>query len=288
MEIVEQAHAKINLFLAVPDKRADGYHELLTVFQSLRLHDTLKFAERADGRLKLVCNDPDLPSGPDNLVWRAAELLRRHYGVSSGAEVLLEKNIPVAAGLGGGSSDAAAALRGLSRLWRLPEENEILYALAATLGADVPFCLRGGTALGSGRGDVLAALPACPHYHVLLINPGFAVSTARVYAELNLEEVRRHPDPARLCRAIGSGDRGQIGPLLYNALETATFRLFPEVAKLKQKLTAGGPALMSGSGPTVFLLLEERGPALELAREAGEQGLRAWLTETWSGGGEDV
>ncbi len=288
MEVVERAHAKINLYLAVLDRRPDGYHELLTVFQSLKLHDTLKFAERADGRLKLICNAPDLSPGPDNLVWRAAELLRRHYGVSSGAEMQLEKNIPVAAGLGGGSSDAAAALRGLARLWRLPEEKEALYALAATLGADVPFCLRGGTALGSGRGDVLTTLPACPHYHVLLVNPGFAVSTARVYAELTLEEVRRHPDPARLFRAIGSGDRGQIGHLLYNALETATFRLFPEVAKLKKELAAGGPALMSGSGPTVFLLLEEHETALELAREAGEQGLRAWLTETWSGGGENV
>lgn len=288
MKIIERAHAKINLYLAILARRPDDYHELLTILQSLKLHDTLKFSARADGRLLLSCSDPDLPLGPDNLVWRAAELLRRHYKISSGAEVLLEKNIPVAAGLGGGSSDAAAALRGLSRLWQLPAENEVLYSLAASLGADVPFCLQGGTVLGSGRGDVLAALPPCPHYYVLLVNPGFTVSTAKVYAELNLEEVRRYPDATRICRAIGAGNREQIGRLLYNALETSTFRLFPEVGKIKQSLACSGPALMSGSGPTVFLLLEDKKTAHELARAACEQGLRAWLTETWSGGVEDV
>lgn len=288
MEIIERAHAKINLYLAVLNRRADGYHELLTVFQSLKLHDTLRFNARADGRLLLSCNDPDLPTGPDNLVWRAAELLRRHYQVNSGAEVLLEKNIPVAAGLGGGSSDAAAALRGLSRLWQLPAEQEVLYALAARLGADVPFCLQGGTVLGSGRGDELAVLPPCPHYHVLLVNPGFPVSTAKVYSELAPEEVRRYPDPAVLCRALESGDREQIKRSLYNALETVTFRIFPEVARLKKRLAGSGPALMSGSGPTVFLLLEERQTALELARAVKEEGLCAWLTETRERGGDHV
>jgi 4-diphosphocytidyl-2-C-methyl-D-erythritol kinase len=288
LEIIERAHAKINLYLAVLDRRADGYHELLTVFQSLKLHDTLRFNARADGRLMLSSNNPALPTGPDNLVWRAAELLRRHYQVNSGAEVLLEKTIPVAAGLGGGSSDAAAALRGLSRLWQLPVEQEVLYALAAGLGADVPFFLQGGTALGSGRGDVLTALPACPHYHVLLVNPGFAVSTAKIYRELELEQVRRYPDPALLCRALESGDREQIRRSLYNALETVTFRLFPEVAELKKELTAGGPALMSGSGPTVFLLLDEHQPALELARAVREEGMCAWLTETQERGGIHV
>lgn len=288
MKIIERAHAKINLFLAVLARRPDDYHEVLTILQSLKLHDTLQFSARADDRILLSCSDAELPLGPDNLVWRAAELLRRHYKISSGAEVLLEKNIPVAAGLGGGSSDAAATLRGLSRLWQLPAENEVLYKLAVSLGADVPFCLQGGTVLGSGRGDVLAALPSCPHYYVLLINPGFTVSTAKVYEQLNLEEVRWYPEADRLCRAIGAGDRELIGRSLYNALETSTFRLFPEVGKLKQKLACSGPALMSGSGPTVFLLLEEKKTALELARAASGQGLRAWLTETWSGGMDDV
>jgi len=287
LEVVERAYAKINLYLAVLGRRDDGYHELLTVFQSLKLHDTLKFAARSDGRIRLSSTARDLPLGPDNLVWRAAELLRRHYGVSSGAEVLIEKNIPVAAGLGGGSSDAAAALRGLSRLWRLPEENEVLHSLAANLGADVPFCLRGGTALGLGRGDVLTALPACPPYQVLLVNPGFAVSTARIFAALDPEEVRACPDSAQLCQAIRSGEPEQIKSLLYNALETATFRLFPEVARLRQKLSACGPALMSGSGPTVFLLPGERGTALKLARAFRKEGLLCWLTETQERGGEN-
>jgi len=288
LEVLERAHAKINLFLEVLGKRPDGYHELRTIFQSLKLHDTLSFTAREDGRLVLHCSDPSLPLGPENLVWRAADLLRRYYGISAGAEVMIEKNIPVAAGLGGGSSDAAAALRGFSRLWRLPREGKVLASLAAELGADVPFCLQGGTAVGRGRGDVLERLPACPHFYVVLVNPGVAVSTARVYAELKAEELRQGSEYEALRQAIVAGDRERIGRLLFNALETVTFRLFPAVANLKQKVAATGHTLMCGSGATLFVLLDDSLEALKLACDIGEEGLHAWYTETWSGGGANV
>ncbi|MDW7651975.1 MAG: 4-(cytidine 5'-diphospho)-2-C-methyl-D-erythritol kinase, partial [Bacillota bacterium] len=180
MLISENAHAKINLTLDILGKRPDGYHELRTVYQSLALCDTLRFLPSPDGSITLGCDVPGIPLSDDNLAIRAARMLGSHYGVTKGVHIELVKRIPMAAGLAGGSSDAAAALRGLVRFWQLPHEKDVLNALAARLGSDVPFCLAGGTAIGTGRGEQVTALPSCPHFYVVLSNPGFAESTAEV------------------------------------------------------------------------------------------------------------
>lgn len=280
MHLAELAHAKVNLSLDILGRRADGYHDLLTVFQSLRLHDKLLVTERDDEMISLTCDDPLVPVGPENLVWRAADLLKSHYGINCGVHIAIQKNIPVAAGLGGGSSDAAAVLRALVRLWRLPPERDVLYNLAAGIGADVPFCLEGGTSLGRGRGDIIEHLPPCPHFYVVLANPGFAVPTAAVYKAFRMDDIDRHPDTAGICRAIAGGDRDLIGSSLANVLETATFRLYPRVRVLKEKMKPAGFTLMSGSGPTVFSLFKNKNDGEKLFKFLLAEGINAWFTET--------
>lgn len=283
MQVRENAYAKINLTLDVLGKRPDGYHEILTVFQTLALHDTLYFEDISDGEVDLSCSTAALPEGPANLAWRAAQLFREHYGIKSGVHITLEKNIPVAAGLGGGSSDAAAVLRGLLRFWHLSADKDELMLIAQKLGSDVPFCLEGGTALGRGRGERLERIAPCPHFFVVLANPGFAVSTAAVYGAFNAEKVPLRPDTVQMCEAIENRDRQVIISLLGNVLETATFRLFPEVRLLKDKLGLSGNALMCGSGPTVFTLLDNKEDALLLCSRLQKDGIRAWCTETFPG-----
>jgi 4-diphosphocytidyl-2-C-methyl-D-erythritol kinase len=280
MHLAELAHAKVNLSLDILGRRADGYHDLLTVFQSLRLHDRLLVSKRDDEKISLTCDDPLLPAGPENLVWRAADLLKSHYKINCGVHIAIQKNIPVAAGLGGGSSDAAAVLRALVRLWQLPSERDVLTNLAAGIGADVPFCLEGGTALGRGRGDIIEHLPPCPHFYVVLANPGFAVPTAAVYKAFRMDDIRQHPDTDGICRAIAGGDRDLIGSNLANVLETATFRLYPRVRFLKEKMKPAGFTLMSGSGPTVFSLLKNKNDAEKLYKFLLAEGIKSWLTET--------
>jgi 4-diphosphocytidyl-2-C-methyl-D-erythritol kinase len=281
--VEERAWAKINLTLDILRKRADGYHELLTVFQTLALHDTLSLRLNNTGIITLSVGDAPLPTDGTNIAGRAARLLQQQYGVNAGVHINLEKKIPIAAGLGGGSSDAAAVLRGLVRLWRLPLERDTLYSLAETLGSDVPFCLEGGTALGRGRGEKVEILPPCPHFFVVLANPGFAVSTATVYQAFRLHETRERPDTEGMCAAVASGDRSAVSTHLKNVLETATFPLFPQVAELKNRMSLAGSALMCGSGPTVFALLHDRGKAVKLYRALQKEGLNAWLTQTVTG-----
>lgn len=280
MLVAEKAYAKLNLILDVAGKRPDGYHNLRTVFQSLTLHDTLVFSQRKDSRIVIAGNVPGLPTDSSNLVWRAAERLRHTYGTQQGVTVELVKNIPIAAGLGGGSSDAAAALRGLVRLWGLPSEPDVLLSLAAELGSDVPFCLAGGTSLGLGRGELLEELPPCPFYYVVLANPGFPVSTAQVFQCLQPKELAPHPDVAGLVRAIREGDRSGMEERLANVLERPTFRLFPAVEQLKIRMEAHGPSLMCGSGPTVFTLFSDADKANHLHADLLGQGIDAWRTET--------
>ncbi|EEG76610.1 4-(cytidine 5'-diphospho)-2-C-methyl-D-erythritol kinase [Dethiobacter alkaliphilus] len=285
----EKANAKINLVLDVLGKRDDGYHEISTVFQSLDLSDTLTFESRSEG-IGLSSNAPALPLNKDNLIWQAAHLLQSHYGVSGGVHIHLHKRIPVAAGLGGGSSDAAAALRGLVRFWHLPWESEVLYALAAQLGSDVAFCLQGGTALGSGRGEILQPLPACPHFYVVLANPGFAVSTAKVYQAFVPDGPNR-TGAGGLVAALEAGAREEVKCGLENALERSTFSLYPKVRRLKERMQKTAPSLMCGSGPTVFALFDTKEDAAKLCEQLKAEGISAWLTETVSaslGGGENV
>lgn len=271
------APAKINLTLEILYRRADGYHQLRTVLQELALADTILLDEAPEGRLEFFCDDPRLPLDEANLACRAAVLLQDAYAPGRGARISLQKKIPVAAGLGGGSSDAAAVLKGLNRFWGLDLPREKLHGLAARLGSDVPFFLYGSTALGEGRGDIIHPLPSFPHAFVLLAClPQAALSTPLVYRALNWEKNNKGEKTSLFVRLLkerleqenSSEDLFErLLGLMVNDLEAAAFKLLKELIPLKQRLRQLGLAtLLSGSGPTMFAV--SRDPdKLNAARE---------------------
>lgn len=250
---VVRAHAKINLTLDVLSRRADGYHEVETIMQSIALHDLLEFSP-APEEIIIMVEGEGVPPGEDNLVYRAAELLRRYTGTGKGALIRLVKAIPVAAGLGGGSSDAATALKVLNHLWDLKLGFTELSLLAQKLGADVPFFLAGGTALARGIGELIEPLPPAPVMGLVLVKPPFAVSTAAVYRNFCPGRVGRRPDNMAMTGAVKRKNIPGIAAHLANVLEPVTAAMHPEVVTIKEKLLAAGAlgVLMSGSGPTVF------------------------------------
>ena len=250
------AYAKINLTLAVTGRRADSYHELASVMQTVSLADTLSLLPAAD--LSLDCDRSDL-GGDDNLVLRAGRLLGR------GGQFTLRKRIPVAAGLGGGSSDGALALRLLDGVYGLGLSAGDLLAAAAELGSDVPFFLHGGTALVEGRGERVTPLPDRPRQWLVLLNPGVPLSTAAVFGELRVEEYAT-PSPA-----AGGEGWGEATTFLSNSLEAPARRLEPRIGECAARLGAAGlsRALLSGSGPTVFGLASGEGEARRVAGQTG-------------------
>lgn len=267
MAVTLKAHAKINLTLDVLSRRSDGYHEVEMIMQSIGLHDTLVF-ETSRGDIKLTITGLPVPGEPDNLVLKAAQLLQKHSGSGLGAEIHLAKEIPVAAGLAGGSTDAAATLLGLNQLWKLGLERDELMALAAQLGADVAFCLQGGTAIARGIGEILSPLPPAPRFGVLLVKPSFGVSTKEVYQGLNLDNISLRPNAKAMVKALGSRDLGQVSTELINVLESVTIKMKPEINEHKTRLKEAGcqGVLMSGSGPTIFGLTSDMPEAEEIAR----------------------
>jgi 4-diphosphocytidyl-2-C-methyl-D-erythritol kinase len=281
-----KARAKINLTLDVLGKRPDGYHEVEMVMQSIGLYDCLEFTPVSEG-ITILVEGGDLPAGEDNLVHRAASCIRTHGGIRNGIEIRLKKSIPVAAGLGGGSADAAATLAGLNTIWGLGLTLRELMLLGEQLGSDVPFCLMEGTALARGRGEKLMRLPPCPSLGLVLVKPSFGVSTAAVYQACSPGKLKNKPGSGDMVEAIKKRDPGVIAERLYNALEPVTFAMHPEVLVIKEKLLEAGAlgALMSGSGPTVFGLTgdlrEARGVAGRYQKLAGEQVL---ITRTWNSG----
>jgi 4-diphosphocytidyl-2-C-methyl-D-erythritol kinase len=252
--------AKINLTLRVLGRRAnDGYHELETIFQSISLCDELTFSPRDDARLELLCDAPGIPADETNLVYRAGVALRARYGVSRGARVELGKKIPAGGGLGGGSSNAAVALVGLARLWEIETERQTLAGIGAGLGADVPFFLTGGTALGTGRGTDIHPLTDLPQKYLLLITPGVHVSTAEAYKSLNAPALTKPLSPANLTVSrVQAGISGSLHAVLENDFERVVYRLYPEIERARTSLIAAGAskALLSGSGASVFALFD--------------------------------
>jgi 4-diphosphocytidyl-2-C-methyl-D-erythritol kinase len=264
--LTEKAQAKINLTLDVLHKRPDGYHEVEMVMQTVDLSDHLQFQERSDGEIVLTCTAPYIPLDQRNLVYQAAQLMRETYGITKGLHIHIEKRIPVAAGLAGGSSDAAATLRGLNRLWNLGLSLDELAELGAKIGSDVPFCIYGGTAIARGRGEKIERLPNVAPTWVVLVKPPIAVSTADVYGRLRADEIEHHPSTEAMVAALQTGDVKVISSQLGNVLEGVTFAMYPEVERLKQQLLKFGAqgALMSGSGPTLFALVEREQKAVRI------------------------
>jgi len=262
----QKAYAKINLALDVIGKRPDGFHEVSMIMQAISLHDTVGLSLRNSG-ISLACDKDDLPSDDSNLAYRAADLLRRECGATQGVHIQLTKRIPMAAGLAGGSSDAAAVLRGLNELWRLALTPVELEALAARLGSDVPFCLWGGTVQATGRGEQLEPLPDFAGFGVVLAHPAIAVSTAWVYGRFQLGQASGSRDRGFIRRAVEQNQFQSVAANLYNALETVTMPAHPQIGEIKTALVQAGACgvLMSGSGPTVFGLTPDLNSARQLA-----------------------
>jgi len=281
--VVLRTPAKVNLVLEVLGKRPDGYHELSTVMQAVDLFDRLTV--EAAGTITLETSDPDLPTDDRNLVMRAARLLRETAGVEAGARILLDKRIPVAAGLGGGSSDAAATLWGLNRLWGLRWRRERLVALAVRLGMDVPFFLGRGRALGTSRGEVLKPLPGVGGYAMVLVNPGVGLSTQEVYGRVP-QGWRAEADGTKLMLdALKRRNVVRVAAALTNHLELWVEPVMPVIGRMKAALLAAGAlgAAMSGSGPTVFGLARSLDQARQIQRRVNRAGWSAWAVRTNSG-----
>ena len=261
-----EGNAKINLTLDILGKRPDGYHEVAMVMQSIGLHDTIEMDKAKEG-IALSINVPWLRADEKNLAWRAAALMQQEYGLRGGVRMRLTKRIPVAAGLAGGSADAAAVLRGMDRLYKLGLSDDQLCELGARLGSDIPFCLRRGTMLATGRGEVLTRLADMPETWVVLAKPRISVSTAWAYQNYDEQGAEQHPDNERIQQEIARGNRKGVAKLLCNVLESVTIKRYAVISRYKELMMEQGAmaSMMSGSGPTVFGLAESRGTANKIA-----------------------
>lgn len=272
---------KVNLYLRIVGKRSDGYHELETVMAPLDFGDTLTFEPLSSG-ITLRCDNPSLPTDDSNLVVRAAKRLAECFGVKRGAAITLVKRAPLAAGIGGGSSNAAFTLLGLNRLWELNATKAQLGEVAAALGSDINFFLEGGVALCRGRGERVEPVPCRLAAHVLLVNPGFGISTKWAYeswAKAAAGLTAAPPDVSVLLRALAENDLAGVGAGMYNSLEAPSVGKFPVLELLKRRMRDAGAAgaMMSGSGASVFGLFARKTDAEEAAAQIRAQfGPSAW------------
>ncbi len=251
------AHAKINLSLDVLSRREDGYHNLQMIMQTIQLHDTVNVSEIQTG-IEIQCQAPYVPNNSSNIAYKAAELLLGSYKINKGVRIVIDKKIPVAAGLAGGSSDAAAVLKGINTLFNLGIELSELMKIGKTIGADVPYCLLGGTALAEGIGEKLTPIKPLENIPLVLVKPKIGVSTAWVYKNLNLDNINNRPDTKELITAIEEGNIRFVAENMSNVLESVTAPRYSIIDKIKKDLTDKGAigSMMSGSGPTVFGIFE--------------------------------
>lgn len=264
------ANAKINLTLDILGTREDGYHEVAMIMQEISLHDTLSMGKINQGislTIAIEGQKGTLPADESNLCWKAATLVQKEYNLQEGVEIHLTKRIPMAAGLAGGSADAAAVLKGMNHLFRLGMTEARLCELGARLGSDIPFCIMGGTMLATGRGEILTRLPSFPRFSVVLAKPPVGVSTAWAYKTYDAGYDGPHPDNEAMLEAIHGGDAHKAAGLLCNVLEGVTETEHPVIADYKRLMMEHGAmaSMMSGSGPTVFGLVREKQQAWHLA-----------------------
>ena len=261
-----QANAKINLTLDILGTRDDGYHEVAMVMQEVSLHDNL-YMEKTDGGIELEIPGSDLPADNTNLCYRAAALLMEERGLNAGVKITLDKHIPIAAGLAGGSSDAAAVLKGMNQLYELKLSEEKLCELGARLGSDIPFCIMGGTMLSTGRGEILERLPDFPEVDIVLAKPKVGVSTAWAYKTYDAGYTGPHPDNKAMIKAIEQGDILSASKLLCNVLESVTIKKHAIIDRYKKEMLDKGAlaSMMSGSGPTVFGIAPDASVAEKMA-----------------------
>lgn len=267
-EMELKARAKINLGLDVVRKRADGYHEVRMIMQMIHLYDKITLRQMGEPGIRVITNLAYLPVNEDNLVYRAAKLLMDEFHVTDGLEIVLQKYIPVAAGMAGGSSDAAAVMVGVNRMFHLGLTKKQLMERGVKIGADVPFCIMRGTALAEGIGEILTPLPSMPHCSLVIAKPKIHVSTKFVYENLKVNELEKHPDIDGQVQALRDGNLEQLVSNMGNVLESVTIPAYPVIDEIKKVMIHHGAmgAMMSGSGPTVFGIFEQEEKAQEVCR----------------------
>ncbi len=286
-KLLLKARAKINLALDVCRRLENGYHEVKMVMQTVDIFDELEFKKRTDPDIILSVNSRDyLGDLENNLIFRAAKLMKQRYGIQQGIEIRLKKNIPVAAGMAGGSTDAAATMTALNDMFDLGLTRQQLMESALELGADIPFCILGGTALAEGIGEKLTPLPPPPEASLLIVKPPIMVSTKHVYESLRVDMLERHPDIDGMVNALRQGDLKGITSRMENVMETVTVRDYPIITDIKKMMLGNGAAnaLMSGSGPSIFgIFLEERAAraaAVYIEQTLGTKGIKAQVNVT--------
>ncbi len=276
MEKLElKALGKINLGLDILGRRENGYHDVRMVMQTVYLYDRVILKKRKEPGIFLTCNLPFLPVNKNNIAYQAAQLLMEEFGLPGGIEIILEKHIPVSAGMAGGSANAAAVLYGINRLYGLDLDEEELKKRGVALGADVPYCIMRGTVLAEGIGEILSPLPPMPRCHILVAKPPFSASTKVVYKKIDEKGVSSHPDIDAIIAGLESGDIEKIASNMGNALEQVMLEDYPVLGEIKSEMKRRGAlgAMMSGSGPTVFGIFKERRHAKEAAAQLREKNL---------------
>ena len=255
---IARSYAKINLTLDITGKRADGYHNVEMIMQTVSLFDLI-IIDKTSGEIGISTNLKYLPNNDKNIAYKAVKLFREETGILGGAKIIIHKNIPVAAGLAGGSGNAAAVLCALNMLYNTKLDTETLCKMGAKLGADVPYCIMGGTYLASGIGDILEPVPSAPDAYILLVKPPISVSTQAIYSEIDSVKITNRPDTAAMKSALENGDLQSIADNLRNVMEAVTQEQHPEIRGIKAKMISNGAlgALMSGSGPTVFGIFDD-------------------------------
>ncbi|MBE5945116.1 MAG: 4-(cytidine 5'-diphospho)-2-C-methyl-D-erythritol kinase [Lachnospiraceae bacterium] len=284
--ITKKAYAKVNLALDVLRKREDGYHEVKMIMQNLDLYDELVFtvyeneqtgycSQNNTRKITLSANKENIPTDGRNLIYKAIELMFDEFGIEATVDVALTKNIPVEAGMAGGSTDCAATLHAINELFSLGADTKRLMELGVKLGADVPYCVLGKTALSEGIGEILTPVTGLRDCYVLVVKPPISVSTAMVYTNLRANELTEHPDVDGMIVALDEGDLEGVASRMENVLETVTVKLHPEIEEIKNIMKNKGAinALMSGSGPTVFGLYKDETTAKNAGEYIRERGL---------------
>lgn len=267
-ELNLRAYAKVNLGLDVVRKREDGYHEVSMIMQTVKLFDRLHFEKQQEDTIELTTNLKFLPVDENNLVYKVARQLKEEFQIKEGVRIHLDKHIPVAAGMAGGSSDCAAALFGMNRMFGLNLSRKELMERGVKLGADVPYCIMRGTALSEGIGEILTPLPPMPDCYIVIAKPPISVSTKYVYEHLDLPNLEHHPNISAMIEALKNHDLKGITATMENVLETVTIHEYPVIKDIKTMMLEAGAenALMSGSGPTVFGIFTDK----ELAVKAND------------------
>ncbi|MEO2509124.1 4-(cytidine 5'-diphospho)-2-C-methyl-D-erythritol kinase [Clostridium paraputrificum] len=254
----EKAYAKVNITLDVMGKREDGYHLLKMIMQNIDIYDVITI-EKIESGIEITCNKPYVPTDERNLAYKAAKLFKDTFNITSGVSINIKKNIPVAAGLAGGSTDCAAVLKIMNKLFQVNADNEKLMELGVKLGADVPYCIDGGTALCQGIGEILTPLKPFKNHIIVLVKPPFGVSTKEVYKNFDLGRVKNHPETDKVITYMNEDNLYEVAKNMKNLLENVTLKKHKVISSIKSEMESLGAikAMMSGSGPTVFAFFDD-------------------------------